>query len=160
METTSTLTRRPIKTHFDAVVHFFSVMDADMIFDLLDSKLLYQGFPRHVYARKLGDLFYDLKSMGDTKLVPLLDNALLPKDGDFGVTFEGDITNLYIDIVFEVDEVGYITDIYEISDIIDDDYASSKRRRVYIDQFVDLENDLSIDDDDPFNDGSEDDMLF
>lgn len=160
MEDCFTTRRRPLKSHFDALVYFFSKMDADMIFDLLDDQRAYQGFERHVFVRKLGDLFYDLHTMGETQLHPLVDDGPLPVDGNFGVTFECVNTSLYLDIVFEVDEIGYVIDIYEISDVVEDDYANSKRQRIFIDQFVESDEDLFADDDDRWFDADMDDEPF
>jgi len=158
MEARKTTPRRALKTHFDAVVYFFTKMDADMIFDLLDSDREYQGFQRHVFVRKVGDLFHDLQTMGDTRLIAMVDNDPLPVDGNFGVTFEGNNTNLYLDVIFEVDSIGFITDIYEITDVLDEGYLSPKRQRVFIDQQLD-DSGISFEGDDSFPD-IDDDMLF
>lgn len=156
MESVQKTTRRPLKTHFDAVVYFFTRMDAEMISDLLDSEREYQGFVRHVFIRKLGDLFHDLIALGDTKLVAMVEDGPLPVDGNYGVTFEGNNSSLYLDVVFEVDEIGYITDIYEVINVLDDEEEIeiySKKQRVYIDQFLDTDFDLSCDEEE-FGDDS------
>jgi len=163
MESTPIQYRRALKSHFDAVVYFFTRMDVEMISDLLDSDRQYQGYARHVFIRKLGDLFYDLQAMGDTKLLAMVDDDPLPTGGNFGVTFEGDNTALYMDVVFEVDELGYITDIYELTESVNTDSTFSKRQRVFIDQFVKEELDFSIDDDDDWHQDGEpddDDMML
>ena len=160
MEAQLTKRRRPLTSHFDALVYFFSRMDAEMIFDLLDEHLFYQGFERPEFVRKLEGLFHDLQSMGETVLKPLVDDGPLPLDGNFGVTFESAATSLYLDVVFDVDDTGYVTDIYEISDVVEDEYSNSKRQRIYIDQHVDTAEDLFADDDDRWLDSDIDDDLF
>lgn len=160
MESTQLQYRRALKSHFDAVVYFFTKLDVEMISDLLDCDREYQGFSRHIFIRKLGDLFYDLQMLGDTKLLAMVDDDPLPVGGNFGVTFEGNNTALYMDVVFEVDDMGFITDIYELSDSVNIDSKFSKRHRVYIDQFVEQELDFSTDEDDDRLFGDDDDFLL
>jgi len=127
------------------------MLDAEMISDLLDEKLTYQDFPKHIFIRKLGDLFHNLKSLGDTKLIAMVDDAPLPVGGNFGVSFEGNNSCLFMDIVFEVDEVGYITDIYEITDMDPEESILSVRQRVYIDNFSSTEHLLDDDESTSFD---------
>jgi len=156
METTHIQTRRSLKTHFDAVVYFFTKFDSEMISTLLDDSIEYQGFPKHLFIRKLGDLFHDLIKLGDTRLIAMVDDGPLPVNGNFGVTFEGDETSLFMDVVFEVDEIGYITDIYEVADMAEDQGQFSKRQRVFIDQFADSDMTISLGDDDSADDMDDD----
>lgn len=162
MEGTETKLRRSLKTHFDAVVHFFTTLDSEMISDLLDDKLTYQDFPKHIFIRKIGDLFHDLKLLGDTRLIAMVDDDPLPVGGNFGVSFEGNHSCLFMDIVFEVDEIGYITDIYELTDVDTEDSVHSVRQRVFIDNFMASSYSMGIDDDDDpiAGSGKDDDMML
>lgn len=128
-------TRRALQTHFDAVVYFFSILDAEMISDLLDDKLMYLDYHKHQFIQKIDDLFFFLNQSGETKLIPLVDDEPLPVKGSFGITFEGSKSAYYLEIIFEVDEHGYITDIYEIEESQEEFRFSSERERLFINQF-------------------------
>lgn|GEM_PF-2450555 len=161
MKTTTNTPRRALKSHFDAVVYFFSLLDSEMISDLLDSDRMYQGFPKHIFVRKLGDLFHDLRKLGDSRLMAMVDDEPLPINGNFGVTFEGNITSLYLEIVFEVDEVGFITDIYEVPESTENKESQfSKRQRVFIDQFSDNDLSFTFGEEDDSSDGWDDDFIL
>lgn len=159
MEGTKKKPRRSLQSHFDAVVHFFTLLDIEMISDLLDEKLTYQDFPKHIFIRKLGDLFYDLQKLGDTRLIAMVDDDPLPVGGNFGVSFEGNESCLFMDIVFEVDEIGYITDIYEITDVDTEESIHSPRQRVFIDNFTTTSFTLG-EEDDPISGGDRDDDMM
>jgi len=132
-----------------------------MISDLLDSDRMYQGFPKHIFVRKLGDLFHDLRKLGDSRLMAMVDDEPLPINGNFGVTFEGNITSLYLEIVFEVDEVGFITDIYEVPESTENKESQfSKRQRVFIDQFSDNDLSFTFGEEDDSSDGWDDDFIL
>ncbi len=137
METTAVIRRRALKTHFDAVVYFFTKFDTDMISDLLADDCTYQDMSKHRFVRKLGDLFQDLQRLGDTKLLAMVDDTPLPIDGSYGVTFEGNNTALFIEVVFEVDEIGFITDIYEVEETVFEEETFTIRQRVFIAKSVD-----------------------
>jgi len=161
VKTTTNTPRRALKSHFDAVVYFFSLLDSEMISDLLDSDRMYQGFPKHIFVRKLGDLFHDLRKLGDSRLMAMVDDEPLPINGNFGVTFEGNITSLYLEIVFEVDEVGFITDIYEVPESTENKESQfSKRQRVFIDQFSDNDLSFTFGEEDDSSDGWDDDFIL
>ena len=152
--------RRKLKTHFDACIHFFTRMDAEMIGDLLDASKLYQGFDKSIFVRKLGDLFVDLYEFGDTYLKPHFIFDKEDSDMYVRVNFEGNRTKLFLEVVFVLDEDGYVLDIFECDNPSEDDFNPEVGQRVFIDQFADGDYDLYGEDEDLWTDNFDDELPF
>lgn len=131
------LKRREIKTHVDAVVHFIQVLDEEMVFDLLDDVSTYQDMPRHIFISKLGEVFDVLEKSGDEFL-----NASLKIDGVYdgikvqGYSFVGNNSKNYIDLMFEIDHQGYVTDIFEYEDVDEKIPYGTKEARLFLEDYV------------------------
>ena len=106
-------TRPTLQTQLDAVIHFMSKMDSEMISTLLDNSHTYQDFGKSLFIRKLGDLFFEFNELGDTQLNRETGKCYGCSCGLSGFTFIGNKSGSYIDIIFVIDGNARITDIYE-----------------------------------------------
>jgi len=138
--------RPAIKTQTDAVIHFFSKMDSEMISTLLDDSNTYQDFGKSLFIRKLGDLFFEFKSLGDSKLIHKSGRCFGCSCGVSGYSFIGNKSKSYVDIVFVTDDKDKIIDIYECGEFLNKKSGLKKKNRLYLDKHVDFELDEDKDD--------------
>lgn len=140
LDNESNMSNRPIlKTQFDAVIHFFSKMDADMISTLLDDDKTYQDFSKILFVRKLGDLFFEFSQLGDTFLVLDRGECYGCSCGVSGYSFVGNKSKSYVDIVFMRDENKKVTDIYECGEFFNKHSKIEKKNRLFLDKYVDFD---------------------
>ena len=157
--------RPALKTQLDAVIHFITKMDADMVSTLLDDTYNFQDFPKTLFIRKLGDLFWEFSQLGDFQLIKERGECYGCSCGVKGYTFIGNKSRSYIDIVFIESENHEILDIYECGEFFNKTSRLKKKNRLYLDKYVDFEfeddedDDYYEDGDDQFRD-EDDDMPF
>ena len=155
-------TRPALNTQLDAVVHFFTRMDVEMVSTLLDDKITYQEYGKSLYIRKLGDLFFEFSQLGDTKLLVEKGECYGCSCGVSGYTFVGSNSHAYIDFVFVADTEGRISDIYECGEFFNKRAKIKKDNRLFLDKQVDF--DLNEDEDDLWEGGDpffgDDDMPY
>ena len=144
-------TRPALKTQKDAVVHFLTKMDVEMVSTLLDDKLTYQNFNKSLFIRKLGDLIFEFSQMGDTSLLVEKGECFGCSCGVSGYTFIGNKSHAYIDIVFVVDNEGQISDMYECAEFFNKRGKIKRDNRLFLDKSVDF--DLE-EDEDPWEEGN------
>jgi len=103
-------TRPALKTQLDAVVYFFTKMDSEMISSLLDDQLTYQDYSKHLFVRKLGDLFFEFSQLGDFLLLVEKGECYGCSCGLSGYSFIGNksrsFNKLYLDkyVDFDLDD--------------------------------------------------------
>lgn len=139
-------TRPALKTQLDAVLHFFSKMDVDMVSTLLADNITYQDLSKTLFIRKLGDLFFEFSQMGDFELLLERGECIGCSCGISGYTFVGNKSRSYIDIVFVTDDNDKITDIYECGEFFNKNSNTIKRHRLYLDKYVDFDEEDDEDD--------------
>ena len=158
--------RPALKTQLDAVIHFITKMDAEMVSTLLDEKYNFQDFPKSLFIRKLGDLFWEFSQMGDFQLIKERGECYGCSCGVKGYTFIGNKSRSYIDIVFIESDNNEILDIYECGEFFNKESRLKKKNRLYLDKYVDFEFEDDDEDDDYYEDGDDyfhdedDDMPF
>lgn len=159
------MSNRPaLKTQLDAVIHFITKMDSDMISTLLSDQYTYQDFTKTLFIRKLGDLFWEFSQLGDFQLIKERGECYGCSCGVKGYSFIGNKSKSFIDIVFIVNEHGQILDIYECGEFFNKTSKLKKKNRLYLDKNVDFEfededDDFFEDEDDQFR-GGDDDIPF
>ena len=156
--------RPALKTQLDAVIHFITKMDADMVSTLLSDDYTFQDFSKSLFIRKLGDLFWEFSQLGDFHLLTERGECYGCSCGVKGYTFIGNKSHSYIDLVFVETEDKEIVDIYECGEFFNKQSRYKKKNRLYLDKYVDFEfededDDYYEDEDDLFL-GGDDDMPF
>ena len=68
MEKNNSENIKAIKTQSDAVIHFISNLDIEMIETLLDEKYTYLDLKKNVFIKKLEIAFDEFINAGDTQL--------------------------------------------------------------------------------------------
>lgn len=144
-------TRPALKTQLDAVIHFFTKMDVDMVSTLLDNQTTYQDYNKSLFIRKLGDLFFEFSQLGNMALFVEKGECYGCSCGVSGYTFIGNKSHSYIDIVFVSDAEGKISDIYECGEFFNKRAKFKKVNRLYLDKYIDFE--LEEDEDDSWEGG-------
>ncbi|MEE9438733.1 MAG: hypothetical protein V3V14_07005 [Saprospiraceae bacterium] len=145
--------KQSITTHYDAVIHFIKKMDADMVSTLLNSKYTFQEFPKEVFIRKLGDLFFEFSQLGDMILHSEKGACYGCSKGKKGLTFIGNKSKCYINFVIDTDNNDHVIDVYECDEFCTTNNNYRKKRRLYLDNSGVYDNnnfDEGVDDDDPF----------
>lgn len=155
MNASPSTSRKKIKSQVDAVIYFFSKMDDEMIADLLFDDRRYQDMNLTMFMRKLGDLFATFEELGDRFLLEA--NRV---EGSYkgtnvvALSFIGDRSHNFIDILFEVTEEGEILDMYEFEDPEADLELEDKEARLFLDNYA------LHDEDDDYEENDEEDNPF
>jgi hypothetical protein len=119
-----------LNTHADAVIHYISHLDIDMIDTLLDDKLDYQEFPKHIFIQKFGAAFDQFIQAGDQVLE--VHNGFCKEficnNQSSGYRFSSRSYGFYFDLIIDI-ENGQVKDIYECSSFrcLSSDTQASKR---------------------------------
>lgn len=129
-----TFSRKKLSTQVEAIIHFLSLMDAQMIDSFLDDDHTYQDFPKNIFLHKLQLAFDQFQRAGDTFLNAHNGVCNGCKKGCKGISFVGNISRNYLDILIESKD-DRVTDLYECADFVNDDEFVIKKERVYINKF-------------------------
>jgi len=144
------LNRPKIKTQLDAVLHFITKMDVEMVSTLLHDDNTYQEFSKSLFIRKLGDLFFEFSQLGDQYLSLEIGECVGCTCGTNGFSFIGNNSSAFIDMVFIIDENQTILDIYECGEFFNKSSKLKRKKQLYLDKQVvfdiDDENNLEGDD--------------
>lgn len=143
MKTTSTTTykRRTIESHVDALVHFIQILDHEMVFDLLDDRMVYQDMSRHNFVHCLADVFETFCKSGDYFLeTELKVNGVYDGVKVLGYSFIGNNSRNYIDLMFEIDHCGYVQDIFEFEDMDEKIAPGKKEARLFLEDLAYFDN--------------------
>ena len=158
--------RPALKTQLDAVIHFITKMDAEMVSSLLNDNYTFQDYSKSLFTRKLGDLFWEFSQLGDFQLIKERGECYGCSRGVKGYTFIGNNSRSYIDLVFIESEGKELLDIYECGEFFNKKSRFKKKNRLYLDKYVDFEFEDDDEDDDYYEDGDgffrdeDDDMPF
>jgi len=110
-----TTRKTALKTHADAVLHFFKLMDIEMINDLLDNNRTYQEFPKDKFILKLDFAFEQFKTAGDTTLLLFAGSCGSQDCSNYkctGFSFAGNQSGCFMNLIFDIQN-GIVCDIYE-----------------------------------------------
>jgi hypothetical protein len=128
--------RESLNTQAETVLYFFQRLDIDMLNLLLDDANTYQDFEKKVFLKKLDYVFDDLLQVGNTYL-NRYDGFCNSEECNFkckGYSFVGNVTNDYVDFIFDVRD-NRVFDMYECSQFRCDSPPYQVKRYVSIDDF-------------------------
>lgn len=135
MENYNLINIKAIKTHSDAVIHFISKLDIEMIETLLDEKYTYQDLRKNVFIQKLGIAFDEFITAGETQLH--VNNGFCSQftcnNQCSGYRFSSNASGLYFDMIIDIDN-GFVKDIYECSSFLCLAAELNANKRVLIDR--------------------------
>jgi len=126
-----------INTQSEAVVHFFTKLDIEMVNELLDADRTYSDLEKPLFIHKLGNAFDEFLAAGDNQLFlyPGKCNSILCDScGCPGYAFVGNKSGLFMELVFK-EEQGRVTDIYDCNEF--NAYSPPRKfdKRIKIDNF-------------------------
>ncbi|MEJ7823722.1 MAG: hypothetical protein WKF85_15475 [Chitinophagaceae bacterium] len=128
---TTAIEKQNITTQEEAILHFIKTMDIEMINNFLDDNLTYQEFEKYMFISKLQNAFEQFRNFGDTKFITHAGECNTCNKGCKGISFIGNTTNNYMDIIVESAE-GRIKDLYECADFKNENTTLTKNKRIYI----------------------------
>jgi len=120
-------------------VNLICRLDLNSIQIILPDTINYQDLPKDRFFELLQGAFNEFKKNGDTKLVPHEGCCGECKKGCAGISFIGNNSQNYLDIIFET-ENDEITELSECSQFIMSDKTIKKNNRIYIDNGSDFRN--------------------
>lgn len=129
-----------LHTHEEAVLWFISRLDWEMVSDLLDEDRTYQDFPKWEFINKLRNVFEKFTSQGDTHLLIFPGRCNGYSCCNFktgGYIFYGNRTKDYFNLIFELDDNQYVTDMYQcfkFKTTLEPKFASG--RPIFINDFI------------------------
>lgn len=103
---------KTLTTKREALVHFFQLMDIEMISLLLNDAPTYQDFPKDVFIEKLSRTFEEFKEKGDTFLNAIQGACSICDKSKNGFMFIGNASKQYMSIIFDI-EGNVAKDVYE-----------------------------------------------
>ena len=124
-----------LKTHADSVLHFFKMMDVEMINDLLDSDRTFQNFPKDKFILKLDFAFHQFKTAGDTSLHLFAGSCGGDDCSNFkctGFSFVGNHSGCFMNLIFDIQK-GNVCDIYECHFFKSRSGSGEEGRKIFID---------------------------
>ncbi|MFM7466573.1 MAG: hypothetical protein ACKO2O_01570 [Crocinitomicaceae bacterium] len=103
---------KTLTTKREALVHFFQLMDIEMIALLLNDSPTYQDFPKEVFIQKLSRTFDEFKEKGDTFLNAIQGICGICDKSKNGFMFIGNASKQYMSIIFDM-EGNVAKDVFE-----------------------------------------------
>ncbi|MFM7473240.1 MAG: hypothetical protein ACKO00_04940 [Crocinitomicaceae bacterium] len=103
---------KTLTTKREALVHFFQLMDIEMIALLLNDSPTYQDFPKEVFIQKLSRTFDEFKEKGDTFLNAIQGTCGICDKSKNGFMFIGNASKQYMSIIFDM-EGNVAKDVFE-----------------------------------------------
>ncbi|MBM3418585.1 MAG: hypothetical protein FJY17_06675, partial [Bacteroidetes bacterium] len=94
---------KTLTTKREALVHFFQLMDIEMIALLLNDAPTYQDFPKEVFIEKLSRTFDEFKEKGDTFLNAIQGACSICDKSKNGFMFIGNSSKQYMSIIFDME---------------------------------------------------------
>ncbi len=129
------LNNKQVRNQSECLIHYFHLMDLEMINELLDNKLTYQNLDKCVFVRRLNRPFTEFIAAGDTRLNYRKGRC----NGEGcnykceGYSFIGNHSNNYMDLIINI-ENGRVLDIYECSSFKNIAKNIVKNKRIKIDE--------------------------
>lgn len=126
-------TSHPITTHKEAIVHFISKMDIEMLDTFLTKNRTYQDLRKDRFIFLLEEAFTKAQHLGNTHFLVYEGKCGGCKEnfGCSGFTFLGNETNHYMDIIVK-SEKDEVSDIFECSQFTNP-MKLPKTKRILID---------------------------
>lgn len=124
-----------INNQTEAITYFITQMDLEMIDAFLDAKKTYQDMEMVVFISKLKKVFQLFKESGDSTLIPFPGQCNSCCKDKRGFTFVGNYSLNYISIIVDT-ENGFINDMFECSDFINNDKSLILNTKFYIDDIL------------------------
>ncbi len=124
-----------IKNQEEAIRHFITQMDIEMIAAFLDSDKTYQDMHKDKFLNKLERVFQLFKESGDESLIPYQGKCNTCYKDKEGFTFVGNHSFNYISIIVD-SQNGTINDMFECSNFINEDQNLTLNKKLYIDDFI------------------------
>jgi len=103
---------KTLTTKREALVHFFQLMDIEMIALLLNDAPTYQDFPKEVFIEKLSRTFDEFKEKGDTFLNAIQGTCGICDKSKNGFMFIGNASKQYMSLIFDM-EGNVAKDVFE-----------------------------------------------
>jgi hypothetical protein len=123
-----------IKNQEDAIKHFISKMDTEMLEAILDSKNTYQNMEKDKFLLKLERVFQVFKESGDTYLSDYKGKCNKCYKEKGGFTFVGNISKNYVSLIIDTLN-GTVIDMFECTNFKNNDESIVLKSRIYIDDF-------------------------
>jgi hypothetical protein len=120
-------------------VNLICRLDLNSIQIILPDTINYQDLPRERFFELLEGAFNEFQKNGDTELIPHEGCCGECKKGCGGISFIGNKSHHYLDIIFETKN-GEITELSECSQFIMSDKTVKKNNRIYINDGSDFRN--------------------
>jgi hypothetical protein len=131
-----------LKTQEQAIIHFFSHMDIEMLDEFLELEQ-YQDMPKAKFLGLLNDAFCKCDEAGDSHLIkyPGACNGCAENKGCTGFAFLGNKTGNYLNMVIKTKD-DRVIDLFECSSF-KSDTPEKKGRKVWIDDIFGNNEDLN-----------------
>ncbi len=103
------------KNYINEVIHAISVMDIDLLDSVLDKNLTYQDTTKAIFIESLEVVFEKFRSE-DSFLIPhkgRCKSEECPNTNKNGVSFTGNVSGDYLNLILETNNESTVTDIYE-----------------------------------------------
>jgi hypothetical protein len=104
-----------IRNNSNEVIHAISVMDIDLLDSVLDRNLTYQDTTKAIFIKSLEVIFENFRSE-DSFLIPHKGRCIsdeCPNTNKNGISFTGNVSEDYLNLILETDKENTVTDIYE-----------------------------------------------
>lgn len=121
-----------ISNQAQAIQHFFTKMDIEMVDEFLDNDKTYQNFEKQLFISKLQEAFAKFVEHGDTHLFAVEGSCNSCDKTKTGYIFIGNNSNNYMSIIFDIAN-NKINDLYECSSFKNKQSNLNLKARIYID---------------------------
>ena len=121
-----------MKTHYQAIVDFFSKMDIEMLDTFLEMGQ-YQDMPKSKFMALLRNAFDTMKKSGDVRLEMYRGTCMgcAKNKGCTGFSFVGNRTGNYINMIIKENQ-DRVTDIFECSSF-ESENSKKRGRKIWVD---------------------------
>ena len=129
MNNSPLLKKEALLTHIDIVLYYFTLMDVDMINDLLDNDRTYQDFAKDKFILKLDYAFTRFKEMGDDYLTHFsgtCESGICVNANCKGYSFVGNHSKNNMNLIFDIKN-GHVLDIYDCQ-LFKTDVTNNRRK--------------------------------
>lgn len=126
---------KKIENQKDAIIHFISKFDLEMIDAILDEQYNYNDYGKEELLYNLKVVFEQFTEEGDTFLEVHYNSCdcSFSNSCNQAVTFIGNESKRYLDLLIETKE-GHVVDIYECTSMQDENISNLKSKRIFLDE--------------------------
>lgn len=124
-----------IENQKDAIIHFISRFDLEMIDAILDEQYNYNDYGKDELLYNLKVVFRQYAEEGDDYLEvnKNLCDCSLKNECNSAVTFVGNNSRRFLDLIIETNNE-QVVDIYECTSMKDDYSQITNRKRIFLDE--------------------------